>query len=310
MEKAIVILRALRPRQWVKNLAILAPLLFAGRLFDPASQIIALQTVLIFVALSSGIYLINDIRDVKADQAHPYKKFRPIASGRLSVIEALILSVLLIGGGLWQVQSMNEYLQMVAVAYVIMQLGYSFGLKQIPIVDLLIIAIGYLLRIYAGAFAIGAHMDVWFLLTVISASLFLAVGKRKGEMTLMKSKVGNLTTRATLNRYTESLLDVYTAIFATGTWISYSLFTFNHPRIVPDGIALEILSVLPRALVTEKWLMATIPFVVYGLMRYLQLIYERNEGESPERILLSDKPLLLTSVLWVLSAVFVIYYVS
>jgi 4-hydroxybenzoate polyprenyltransferase len=310
MEKAVVILRALRPRQWVKNLAILAPLLFAGRLFDPASQIIALQTVLIFVALSSGIYLINDIRDVKADQAHPYKKFRPIASGRLSVIEALILSVLLIGGGLWQVQSMNEYLQMVAVAYVIMQLGYSFGLKQIAIVDLLIIAIGYLLRIYAGAFAIGAHMDVWFLLTVISASLFLAVGKRKGEMTLMKSKVGNLTTRATLNRYTESLLDVYTAIFATGTWISYSLFTFNHPRIVPDGIALEILSVLPRALVTEKWLMATIPFVVYGLMRYLQLIYERNEGESPERILLSDKPLLLTSVLWVLSAVFVIYYVS
>ena len=117
-------------------------------------------------------------------------------------------------------------------------------------------------------------------------------------------------TRATLKRYTEHLLDIYTAMFATSTWITYALFSFNHPRIVPDGRALDIISILPKTLVSEKWMMITIPFVVYGIMRYLQLIYEKNEGESPERILLSDKPLMITGVSWAVMVIGVLYYVG
>jgi 4-hydroxybenzoate polyprenyltransferase len=187
---------------------------------------------------------------------------------------------------------------------------YTGFLKKVAIVDVIVIAFGYLIRVYAGAFVISAHMDVWFLLTVISASLFLAVGKRRGEMTLMQSRGSGVTTRETLKHYTEKLLDIYTAMFATATWITYSLFTFNHPRIVPDGRALSFISILPKTLISEKWMMITIPFVVYGIMRYLQLIYEKNEGESPERVILSDKPLIITAGMWVVMIIGVLYYIA
>jgi len=117
-------------------------------------------------------------------------------------------------------------------------------------------------------------------------------------------------TRETLKHYTEKLLDIYTAMFATATWITYSLYTFNHPRIVPDGRALSLISILPRTLISEKWLMITIPFVVYGIMRYMQLIYEKNEGESPERVLLSDKPLIVTVLIFTVLLIGVLYYIG
>jgi 4-hydroxybenzoate polyprenyltransferase len=136
-------------------------------------------------------------------------------------------------------------------------------LKKIAILDVLTIASGYILRVYAGGFAINAHMDVWFLLTVVSASLFLAVGKRRCEMTLLKSN-GAGTVRATLKHYTEPLLDLYTGMFATTTWLTYAMFTFNHPRIVPKGVVLTIMADLPRTLISEKLLMVTTPLVIYG----------------------------------------------
>jgi len=126
---------------------------------------------------------------------------------------------------------------------------------------------------------------------------------------MLMAQGNGASTRETLKRYTEKLLDIYTAMFATSTWITYSLFTFNHPRIIPDGRALTFISELPKTLLSEKWMMLTIPFVVYGLMRYLQLIYEKNEGESPERVLLSDKPLIITVGLWVVVLIAVLYYV-
>jgi 4-hydroxybenzoate polyprenyltransferase len=217
-----------------------------------------------------------------------------------------VLSAGVIGGLAWA-YSINYYLFLCAVTYLIVQVFYSTILKKIAIIDVIVIAFGYLLRVYAGAFTISAHMDVWFLLTVISVSLFLAVGKRRGEMTLL---AGQGQTRATLKRYTEPLLDVYTGMFSTATWITYALFTFNHPKIVPDGRALSLISILPRTLISEKWMMITIPLVVYGIMRYLQLIYEKNEGESPEKILLSDKPLIITVVIWIIAVVGIIYYVA
>ena len=301
------LIRTARPAQWLKNLALFAPLVFTGWLFQPEAFNLVLQSALVFTILSSTTYFFNDLLDIKADRQHPVKKNRPIASGALPVPLALFTLVVGMVVGLAWAYSLSYYLFLCALVYLIVQVFYSTILKQIAIIDVIVIAFGYLLRVYAGAFVIQAHMDVWFLLTVISVSLFLAVGKRRAEMTLLQ---GQGETRTALKRYTESLLDVYTGMFSTATWITYALFTFNHPRIVPDGRALSLLTILPRTLASEKWMMVTIPLVVYGIMRYLQLIYEKNEGESPEKILLSDKPLIITVVLWMISVVGIIYYLA
>ena len=302
--------KTLRPRQWSKNLALFASLIFSGLLFLPGAFETVFQAALVFTILSSTTYIFNDLLDVEADRQHPFKKFRPIASGELPAPIAFFALITGVVIGLSWAYNLNYFLFLICLVYLIIQVLYTTYLKKIPIVDVIVIATGYLLRVYAGALVISAHMDVWFLLTVISVSLFLAVGKRRSEMTLMLARNKANETREALKRYTESLLDIYTSMFATGTWITYALFTFNHPKIVPDGKALTIISFLPKTFISEKWLMITIPFVVYGVMRYLQLIYERNEGESPERILLSDKPLITTVLVWLILSVGVIYYLG
>lgn len=301
--------KTLRPRQWVKNFSLFAALVFSGLLFQEGAVVKVLGAFGVFVILSSVTYIFNDLADVKQDRQHPYKKMRPLASGELPIPVAIFSLVAGLFVGLYWAYSLNYFLFLSGVAYLLLQIIYTGYFKKIPIMDLIIIASGYLIRVFAGAFVIGAHMDVWFLMTVIAASLFLAVGKRRGEMTLL-SKYKEGQTRATLKRYTEQLLDIYTSMFATATWITYALFSFNHPRIVPDGKALEIVSILPRTLISEKWMMITIPLVVYGVMRYLQLIYERNEGESPERVILSDKPLLFTGATWIILVIGVLYYIG
>ncbi len=309
MAVLLALLKTVRPRQWLKNFALFAALVFSGLLFQEGAFGRVTQAFFVFTILSSTTYIFNDLMDAQSDRQHPYKKFRPIASGKLPVPVALFALIIGVFVGISWAYSLNYYLFLSALTYLGLQILYTGYLKKIPIVDVIVIALGYLIRVYAGAFTIGAHMDVWFLMTVIAASLFLAVGKRRGEMTLLLGKYG-AETRVTLKRYTEQLLDIYTAMFATATWITYALFTFNQPRIVPDGKALKIISILPRTLVSEKWMMITIPFVVYGIMRYLQLIYEKNEGESPERILLSDKPLIITVVAWAIMVIGVLYYVG
>jgi len=291
-------------------LAVFAALIFSGLLFQEGAFLKTLNVFLVFTVLSSTTYIFNDLLDAPADRQHPYKKHRPIASGKLPAWIAILFLILGVLSGLAWSYSLNYYLFLSCLSYLIIQIFYTTYLKKIPIIDVIVIASGYLIRVYAGAFAISAHMDIWFLMTVIAASLFLAVGKRRGEMTLLLNRANGVQTRVTLKRYTEQLLDIYTAMFATGTWITYALFTFNHPKIVPDGKALSLISILPRTLVSEKWMMITIPFVVYGIMRYLQLIYEKNEGESPERILLSDKPLIFTVLAWGVMVIGVLYYVG
>lgn len=310
MAVLIALFKTVRPRQWLKNFALYGALIFTGLLYQKGAFGLVTQAFFVFTILSSATYIFNDLLDIKTDRLHPFKKNRPIASGALPIPVALFALVVGVFVGLSWAYTLNLYFFISCLVYLFIQVLYTGYLKKVAIVDVIVIALGYLIRVYAGAFVISAHMDVWFLLTIISASLFLAVGKRRGEMTMMMAQGNGASTREALKRYTEKLLDIYTAMFATATWITYSLFTFNHPKIVPDGRALSLISILPKTLISEKWMMLTIPLVVYGIMRYLQLIYEKNEGESPERVLLSDKPLILTGGLLVVTTIGVLYYIG
>jgi 4-hydroxybenzoate polyprenyltransferase len=309
-----LILKTARPRQWIKNLALYAALIFSGLFFfDPVDGIpYALKVTYAFVVfslLTSSIYIINDIIDREADRKHPFKKKRPIASGELSLKSATAAAA--VGLSLTAVLSflLPIFFQVLLAAYVALQILYAKQLKHIPILDVVSIATGFLIRIYAGAVVVNLHMSVWFLLTVISASLFLAVGKRQSERTLLTSvsdaDLGS--TRKILKRYSQRLLDQYTGMFATSTWLTYALFAFQHESSRPDADFAAIYTFLPKTLHSQKLLMLSLPFVIFGVMRYMQLVYEKNQGESPERVLLSDRPLLITALLFGLIVMTVMY---
>lgn len=309
---AFNILRLLRPRQWVKNFAVFAAITFAGELFNPIVFNKVLLSFFVFCGLASATYIVNDIFDAKKDRLHPFKKFRPIAHKDVPVTLAFGIAVLLIFSSLITAAYITPSFFVLSVIYLIMQFLYSTVIKALAVIDILVIAAGYILRVYAGEFASGFHISVWLLLTTISISLFLAIGKRRSELTLLsQSKDTNISdTRKSLSHYSERLLDVYASIFATSTFIAYSLFTFLEN---PGGFQLSFSILLPDFLPTffqRKWLMITIIPVVYGLMRYLQDIYEKDEGESPEKVLFSDKPLLATVIIWVMLVVFLIYFVA
>lgn len=297
---------AVRPRQWIKNLALVAPAVFTGQLFVPEVAIRITLGVIAFSLLSSANYLVNDIADLEPDKLHPVKKNRPVVAGLLGVRTALILALVLVIFGLLIAFYLGEFFGFVCLAFILLGLTYSLFLKKIILIDVLAIAAGFILRVYAGAIAINAHVTVWFLLTVISLAVFLSIGKRRSERTLLAAKAASV--RSTLLYYPESLLDALTAMFAASTWLTYALFTFLEPLPQTSPQIITLLGEnLPRTFFATKFLMITIPLVVYGLMRYLFLIYEKKEGESPEKILISDKPLLITCVVWFLLVLLVIY---
>jgi len=306
------LLRLLRPRQWMKNFAIFASITFTGELFDAPVVSKVILGFFVFCALSSATYIINDIFDAKKDRLHPFKRFRPIAHGDVPVTFAAGFAALLIIASLFLAKTITPTFLAVCLIYLSIQFLYSSFLKSLAAIDILAIAAGYILRVYAGEFASGFHISVWLLLTTISISLFLAVGKRRSELTLLSAnKDFNIaSTRNSLSQYSEKLLDVYASIFATSTFISYSLFTFLEN---PGGFKISIGSLTPDFLSTffqKKWLMITIIPVVYGLMRYLQDIYEKHEGESPEKVLFSDKPLLATVIIWAILVIILVYFVT
>ncbi|MCL4415396.1 MAG: decaprenyl-phosphate phosphoribosyltransferase [Actinobacteria bacterium] len=305
-------LRLLRPRQWVKNFAIFAAITFAGELFDRTLFEKVLLGFFVFCGLSSATYILNDLFDIKKDKAHPFKRFRPLANGDVPITFAVFLGAALIAVSLIASLFITPAFVVICLVYLLIQFLYSSFLKSLAVVDILAIASGYILRVYAGEFATGLHISVWLLLTTISISLFLAIGKRRSELTLISNVQGAKIedTRKSLSHYSERLLDVYASIFATSTFITYSLFTFlENPRVIKVSFGILLPDFIP-AFFQRKWLMITIVPVVYGLMRYLQDIYEKNEGESPEKVLFSDKPLLITVIFWVLLLIFLIYFVG
>ncbi len=313
----IAIVKTARPRQWLKNGAVFAALIFSGFFFyDPVDgypyAVIVTYAFFVFSLLTSGIYFLNDIVDAEADKKHPFKRKRPIPSGELPLPVAKAVAVGLIIAALVLSIPLSLFFKLLAVAYIALQVLYSTKLKHVPILDVSAIATGFLIRIYAGAVVVNLHMSVWFLLTVLSASLFLAVGKRQSERTLLKgrddSELGS--TRASLKRYSQRLLDQYTGMFANSTWLTYALFAFQNEVSKPDLKVETFYTILPKALHSQKLLMLTTPFVIVGVMRYLQLVYESNQGESPERVLLSDKPLLFTVFSFGVVVMFVLYVLS
>jgi len=310
-----LLIKSLRPKQWLKNLAVYAALIFSGFFFYQEQGqapyfIIVSYAFLIFCVLTSSIYLINDLIDIESDRKHPFKKNRPLASGQLPVPIAVFSIVTGLAIVFFLSLGLPTFFKFLVLAYFALQVFYSVKLKQYAIFDIISIALGFLIRVYAGAVVVNLHMNVWFLLTVISVSLFMAVGKRQSERTLLSENHMEFA-RISLKKYSQRLLDQYTAMFATSTWLTYAIFTFQ--SYTGQGVNLlyekfpELYFVLPKTLQSQKLLMLTLPFVIFGVMRYLQLIYEENKGEAPEDILLKDKTLLTTVFSWFLAVIFVIY---
>ncbi len=302
----IGIIKTVRPRQWLKNLAVFTTVLFNGAFFDPTAFNQSILAFFTFCLLASSNYTFNDILDKKRDLKHPFKKFRPIASGVIPVPIAWIISIVCATGGIWFASQVNYSFFMLAVFFLFVEYLYSLFLKHISVIDILIITSAYFIRVYAGEAATGYHISVWLALTALSLALFLAIGKRRAELTLLQAKKGTVPEeiRASLTHYSEKLLDTYTAMFANSTFITYVFYTFQQ-KPSTQGLFFRNYEELSIDIPERKWLMITIPFVLYGIMRYMQLIYE-GKGESPEKILTSDLPLLTTVLLWIVAVFFVV----
>lgn len=301
------IARAARPRQWLKNLALFTTILFTGQLFVSSLFWITVKAFVAFCLLSSSNYIFNDILDAPHDRKHPFKKFRPIASGKLPVTIALGVSIGFGMAGLFIASGIGGTFFLLAIVFVTLEYLYSLFLKHISVIDILTITAAYFLRVYGGEAATGYHISIWLALAALSLALFLAVGKRRAELTLVQGYKGVVPkdTRESLSHYSEKLLDTYTAMFANSTFITYAFYTFL-TRPENRGFFFRNYTDFSVELPGRKWMMITIPFVLFGIMRYMQLIYE-GKGESPEKVLTSDLPLLLTVILWALSVLIVVY---
>src|SRR5512139_1086059 len=289
MLKALI--KTMRPRQWIKNGFVFFALIFDRQLFDLAPFLRTLAGFFLFCLISSAVYLFNDIADVEADRNHPEKKFRPIASGKLPInvawAAALLLTVIAIPLG----YLLAPAFALILVTYLVINLLYSRWLKHVPIIDVMIISLGFVLRVAAGVTLITVErFSPWLYMITILFSLYIGLGKRRAEMNLLAQ--GATAHRRVLNGYTIPLLDQYITIVSGMTIVAYSFYTFSAPN-------------LP----TNHTMMLTIPFVVYGIFRYLQLIQVGHAAGSPDEVALKDRPLQVTVLLWGL-AVIAIFYLS
>jgi len=287
---AFNLLISLRPGQWTKNLLVFAGLLFAKRLFDPAAVADAMAAFTIFCALSGAVYLVNDILDREIDRRHPTKARRPIASGALPVGVAASTSAVLTGSGLLGAFVINSKFGWVAAGYLALQVLYSAKLKHIVILDVLTIAIGFVLRAVGGAFAIDVEISQWLLVCTILLALFIALAKRRHELVLLAD--GATGHRPILGEYSAYLLDQMISVVTASTLVAYIFYTISPETQEKFGTAL---------------LELTIPFPIYGIFRYLYLVHRREGGGSPAELLLTDRPLLSCVALWAASVAFIIY---
>jgi 4-hydroxybenzoate polyprenyltransferase len=283
------ILVSLRPRQWIKNLFVFGGLVFSQHLFTPATWT-ATAGFLIFCALSGAIYLLNDVADRDKDRRHPEKRLRPIAAGRLAVGHALVTAAVLIVTGLAAAVWLSRPFALVALAYVLLLSAYSAWLKHLVIVDVLVVALGFVLRAAAGALVIDVAISGWLLICTVLLALFLALGKRRHEVLTLQADADRH--RPILAEYSAPLLDQMIAVVTASTVTAYALYTMS-----PETVAKFHTQLLP----------ATLPFVLYGIFRYLYLLYHRQLGGNPADMVVRDRALLVNTLLWLVVVMVIIY---
>jgi len=289
MLKALI--KSMRLRQWPKNLFVMAAVIFDGKLFNTNALMISFAGVFIFCLISSSVYLINDIRDIDFDRNHPVKKFRPIASGKLPIKVAVIAAIALLVISFPCAYLLTPHFALVAGAYFVINLLYSAYLKHVPLIDVLIIAAGFVLRVGAGVTLINVQrFSPWLYVVTTLLALYIGFGKRRAELNLLTTEANSH--RKVLDGYSIPLLDQLITIVSSCTIITYSLYTFSAPNL-PENHAM----------------MLTIPFVMYGIFRYLYLIQIKGEGGAPEDLLLTDRPLQITILLFGLAVLSVFYLV-
>jgi 4-hydroxybenzoate polyprenyltransferase len=283
--------RTLRPQQWVKNLFVLVPLLFAQHLFEPIAVIRAMLTFFCFCLVSSSVYVLNDLKDREQDGLHPQKRHRPLAAGELSVGVACggVLALLLVAlaGGLL----LDQTVALIFASYWLLNLLYSVWLKHQVILDVFAIAAGFVLRVIGGAVAIQVEMSHWLLLCATLLALFLGFSKRRHEISLLGEH--SASHRQVLEQYSQGFLDMIIGIVTAATVMSYALYTVSEETV--------------RRFHT-KGLLLTLPFVLYGIFRYLYLIYQKDQGGDPTQNLLTDRGMLINVCLWAVVTGIIVYW--
>jgi 4-hydroxybenzoate polyprenyltransferase len=285
---AALVLTAMRPRQWPKNLFVLAPVLFTGKLGDPGLLLRSLAAAACFCGLSGAVYLVNDLCDRRRDALHPVKRHRPVASGRLGPAAAALAAALLGGACLAAAALLGGLFPLVAGSYLVLMLAYSTVLKNVVLADVLGIATGFVLRALAGGVVIGVPVSEWLLICTALVSLFMALGKRRYELRGLRG--GAAGHRPVLENYNEPLLDQLIGVTATGSLVSYLLYC-----------------VLSQTAQAHDGLLLTAPFVAYGLFRYLYCVYRCDGGGSPEDVIFKDRVFLVTGAAYACAVLGVLY---
>ncbi|UCE43375.1 MAG: decaprenyl-phosphate phosphoribosyltransferase [Candidatus Aminicenantes bacterium] len=284
------VVKSLRIQQWIKNLWVFAPLIFSQNVFDLSLLIKTILAFVLFCIISGAAYILNDIQDLEEDKIHPYKSKRPLASGRLKKNHALFACLLLVLLGLTGAYFLNIYFFVALLVYSVLQVAYSSWLKHVVIIDVFLIATGFFLRVIAGGLAIEVQISPWLFICTILIALFLALSKRRHELVLLDKSAE--IHRPILKEYTPHLLDQMIAVVTASTVISYCLYTVSSETIAKFG--------------TTNMLF-TVPFVLYGIFRYLYLVHQKDEGGSPEALIIKDKPLLVDLFLWIATAMLILY---
>jgi len=280
----------MRPVQWVKNLFIFAGLIFSGNLFHPEALIRVGNGFILFSLVASSIYVFNDIIDLEYDRAHPEKKNRPLAAGLMSVPAAYACSILLAAAGLICALALDQVFFAILLSYLIINVAYTIKIKKIVILDIMCIASGFVLRVLAGTELAEVMASDWLILCTIMLSLFLGFSKRRHELVVTGTDA--LSHRKVLGDYSISFLDQMIAVATACTVMSYALYTVSPQTVSRFG---------------TRNLVFSIPFVIYGIYRYLYLIHQKNMGGNPTRELVSDLPMLINALLWALLVVLIIY---
>ncbi|MBU0897144.1 MAG: decaprenyl-phosphate phosphoribosyltransferase [Candidatus Omnitrophica bacterium] len=290
MKALILIWKSLRPRQWTKNLFIFAAVLFSQNIFNFPFLLKTIFPFFIFCFFSGCVYIINDLTDLEQDRHHPVKSQRPLASGKLKISYAIAALIILLPFLLGISYCLSHSFFWIVLIYFLLQLAYSFYLKDIVILDVFAIACGFVLRVVAGALVIDVEISSWLIICTILLALFLSLGKRRYELVALGEEASNH--RNVLKKYSPYLLDQMISIVTAATVVAYCLYTVSEETIGKFG---------------TRNLIFTVPFVLYGIFRYLYLIHQKNAGGSPENILVTDKPLMVGIFLWITVAGIILY---